>query len=80
LFVNNPEYIDPQYQRFIVNRFRELLPFGEVPIRLHVRSRSEKEPGATDLIAAGKKGLKKDVKPVRKKTSGGRGRGRTKRS
>lgn len=80
VFVNNPEYIDPQYQRFIVNRFRELLPFGEVPIRLHVRSRSEKEPGATDLIAAGKKGLKKDVKPVRKKTSGGRGRGRTKRS
>lgn len=80
VFVNNPEYIDPQYQRFIVNRFRELLPFGEVPIRLHVRSRSEKEPGATDLIAAGKKGLKQDVKPVRKKTSGGRGRGRTKRS
>ena len=26
LFVNNPDYLDETYQRFMVNRFRELLP------------------------------------------------------
>ena len=39
--VNNPDYIDTSYQRFLVNRFRELLPFDEVPIKLHVRGRGE---------------------------------------
>ena len=42
LFVNDPELIDVGYQRFIVNRFRELLPYGEVPIRLLIRARTTK--------------------------------------
>jgi GTP-binding protein len=39
LFVNNPAYFDQPYQRFMINRFRELLPFPEVPINLVVRAR-----------------------------------------
>ncbi len=42
LFVNNPKYIDAAYQRFIINRFRELLPYPEVPIKLVIRGRGEK--------------------------------------
>lgn len=41
LFVNNPEYVNEQYQRFIINRFRDLLPFPEVPIRLILRGKGE---------------------------------------
>jgi GTP-binding protein len=39
LFVNNPQHLNETYQRFIVNRFRELLPYGEVPIKLVIRER-----------------------------------------
>src|SRR5688572_1803000 len=39
LFVNNPNYLNETYQRYMINRFRELLPFGEVPIRLMIRGR-----------------------------------------
>lgn len=39
LFVNNPDFINESYQRFMVNRLRERLPFPEVPIKLHVRPR-----------------------------------------
>jgi GTP-binding protein len=41
LVVNNPEYIDDGYQRFMLNRMRDLLPYPEVPIKLHIRERSE---------------------------------------
>jgi GTP-binding protein len=44
MVVNRPELFTPNYQRFLVNRFREELPFGEVPIRLLVRGR---KPGKT---------------------------------
>ena len=39
LFVNHPDYVDASYQRYVVNRFRELLPYPEVPIRLLIRPR-----------------------------------------
>ncbi len=39
LFVNNPSFIRTDYQRFLVNRLRERLPFAEVPIRLLLRAR-----------------------------------------
>lgn len=38
LFVNDPELFDPGYQRFIIGRFRQQLPFAEVPIKLVLRS------------------------------------------
>jgi GTP-binding protein len=42
LFVNNPDFLDAAYQRFMINRMREMLPYGEVPIRLIVRQRERK--------------------------------------
>jgi GTP-binding protein len=41
MFVNKPELFEENYRRFIVNRLRDLLPIGEVPIRLMVRSHRE---------------------------------------
>lgn len=46
LFVNDPQRIEKQYERYLLNRFRDSLPFGEVPIRLTYRARREKGPGA----------------------------------
>lgn len=39
LFVNDPALFDAAYQRFLINRFRTLLPFAEVPIKLIIRGR-----------------------------------------
>lgn len=46
LFVNQPEYVMDSYQRFMVNRMRELLPFDEIPIKLQIRGRSARNAGA----------------------------------
>ncbi len=46
MFVNNPSYFDDSYLRFMVNRFRETLPYGEVPIRLELRARNRGAPAA----------------------------------
>lgn len=43
LVVNKPDLFTPMYQRFLMNRFRELLPFGEVPIRLRIKARSKRK-------------------------------------
>src|SRR5450432_13287 len=43
LFVNKPDLFAVSYQRFIVNRFRELLPFRNVPISLVLRGRTDQE-------------------------------------
>lgn len=48
LFVNNPEFLTPQYERYMINRMRELLPFPEVPIRLFTKARSRVDYGAKD--------------------------------
>ncbi len=39
MFVNHPEDVTDSYQRFMINRFRETLPFNEIPIRLFMRGR-----------------------------------------
>jgi GTPase len=41
LVVNNPAYFDETYQRYLVNRLRDLLPYPEVPIRILIRGRGE---------------------------------------
>ena len=46
LFVNDPSLFGESYRRFLVNRFRDLLPFEEVPIRLTLRGRSRPEEPA----------------------------------
>jgi GTP-binding protein len=44
LFVNNPDLVTGEYERFLLNRFRDHLPFAEVPIRLAYRRRRERLP------------------------------------
>lgn len=43
LVVNKPELFTVNYQRFLINRFREELPFGEVPIKLLIRARKQRQ-------------------------------------
>ncbi len=45
LVVNRPELFTANYQRFLMNRFREELPYHEVPIRLLVRGRKRTKAG-----------------------------------
>ncbi len=42
VFVNDAHLITQDYERFLLNRFRERLPFGEIPIRLVFRARSRR--------------------------------------
>ncbi len=51
MVVNHPELFRPNYMRFLMNRFREELPFEEVPVRLVVRARRQR--GADDLADRG---------------------------
>ncbi len=50
LVVNRPELFTPNYQRFLLNRFREELPYPEVPIRLLVRGRKRTKTGGIDPV------------------------------
>jgi GTP-binding protein len=43
LFVNNEHFINETYQRFMINRMRELLPYAEVPIKLVVREKARQQ-------------------------------------
>ncbi len=43
LFVNNASLFDPTYQRYLLNFFREKLPFHDIPIKLYLRSRTQTE-------------------------------------
>ena len=54
LFVNDPELFDAGYARFILNRFRDHLPFAEVPIKLVFRSHHSDERGAGKSKGKGK--------------------------
>ncbi len=62
--VNKPKLFTPNYQRFLMNRFREELPFGEVPIKLIIRARKQDEVIETE-----------DGKLARVRDSSGRRRG-----
>lgn len=67
LVVNHPEMFTANYLRFLSNRFREELPFTEVPMRIVVRARRQREDdlvsaeeggeGATIRVARGRKGV-----------------------
>jgi len=48
LFVNSASLFDPTYQRYLLNVFREKLPFHDIPIKLYLRSRTQ-----TDRSGAG---------------------------
>lgn len=42
LFVNDRRAFTQEYQRYVVNRLHETLPFAEIPIRLIIRQRSRR--------------------------------------
>jgi GTP-binding protein len=46
LFVNHTWLFDATYQRYLLNVFREKLPFHDVPIKLYLRARTQSEPGS----------------------------------
>ncbi|GJM18442.1 MAG: GTPase Der [Phycisphaeraceae bacterium] len=46
LVVNNPEFFTHNYERYLMNQFRDRLPFAEVPIKLILRSRARVEKRA----------------------------------
>lgn len=56
MFVNNEKYFDTNYQRFVMNRFRELLPFEDVPMKLLFRTKDGRTP-------VGKAAQKEQVRP-----------------
>ena len=69
LVANKVQYIDEPYQRFMINRMRELLPYPEVPIRLIIRPRTSATPDAPDTPAQPGARIQKPgkaEKPVRK--------------
>ncbi|GIW87349.1 MAG: GTPase Der [Isosphaeraceae bacterium] len=41
IFVNSPSLFDAPYQRYLLNVFREQLPFRDIPIKLYLRARSQ---------------------------------------
>ncbi len=42
VFTNDPHRVTQDYERFLLNRFRERLPFEEIPIRLIFKARSRR--------------------------------------
>jgi GTP-binding protein len=42
LVVNNPDFFDQGYRRFLVRRLRDLLPYSEVPIRVLLNPRGQR--------------------------------------
>jgi GTP-binding protein len=43
LVVNDPKLFEGRYERYLMNRLREELPFSEVPIRLLFSKRSRRD-------------------------------------
>jgi len=39
IFVNDPDLFDPTYERYLINKLRDVVPYSEVPIRLWIRAR-----------------------------------------
>jgi GTP-binding protein len=52
LFTNGPELFDPPYLKYLLNTFRDQLPFQEVSIKLHVRLRKREDGPAIDELEA----------------------------
>ena len=50
LFVNAPDLFDENFQRFLLNRMRDELPFAEVPIKLLIRGKAKMT--AAERVAA----------------------------
>jgi len=52
LFVNHTSLFDATYQRYLLNVFREKLPFHDVPIKLYMRARTQSDPHGASSSSA----------------------------
>ena len=50
-----PSLFDATYQRYLLNVFREKLPFHDIPIKLYLRARKQTEPGARSRSGGGRR-------------------------
>ena len=66
LFVNAPFLFDAGYQRYMMNRMRELLPFSEVPIKLLVRGKEERAEDEVERRESRRRKERSDEEPVRR--------------
>ena len=66
LFTNGPELFDPPYLKYLLNTFRDQLPFQEVSIKLHVRLRKREDGPAIDEVEASEAPRKKKKPDVSK--------------
>ncbi len=41
LFVNRPSLFDAPYQRYLLNTFRQKLPYKDIPIKMYLRARTQ---------------------------------------
>ncbi len=57
LFVNRPSLFDPTYQRYLLNVFRERLPFKDIPIKLYLRARTQTDASERGRAA----GVEEDI-------------------
>ena len=53
LFVNSTQLFDTSYHRYLINVFRQKLPFHDIPIKLYLRSRSQTDPGSRSSGSSG---------------------------
>jgi GTPase len=56
MVVNHPDLFRPNYIRFLMNRFREELPFKEIPMRIVVRARRQREADLATTGGTGEEG------------------------
>ncbi|MDW8263463.1 MAG: ribosome biogenesis GTPase Der [Phycisphaerales bacterium] len=80
LKVNHVENFPETYQRYLIHRLRELLPYSQVPIRLIVRGKDQKETAPERLVdeevsfatGSGKGGSAAPSAPAEARTDGKR--------
>jgi GTP-binding protein len=64
LFVNSSRLFDSTYQRYLLNVFREKLPFRDIPVKLYLRTRKQLEPGARSKARGDDNGAGEDFDTV----------------
>jgi GTP-binding protein len=52
LFTNGPELFDKTYQRYLLKTLRDHFRFPDVPIKLYLRARSERDVPEKDAAPA----------------------------
>jgi hypothetical protein len=80
MFVNHHEDVNDSYKRFMINRFREMLPFNEIPIKLFVRGRAGAPEDSETFEPAASRGGSRSKSTARKPRPGARGKGATRRA